>query len=66
MVVLIVGCAFINKVGGMVSFESYLGFLLLIVMVGMGFWLLAFIVMVVVPYGLWGAIRAHFSTKKKR
>ncbi|WP_454980967.1 hypothetical protein [Capnocytophaga haemolytica] len=50
----------------MVSFESYLGFLLLIVMVGMGFWLLAFIVMVVVPYGLWGAIRAHFSAKKKR
>ncbi|SFN88673.1 hypothetical protein SAMN05444369_10454 [Capnocytophaga haemolytica] len=50
----------------MVSFESYLGFLLLIVMVGMGFWLLAFIVMVVVPYGLWGAIKERFSAKKKR
>jgi|GEM_PF-2785486 hypothetical protein len=50
----------------MVSFESYLGFLLLIVMVGMGFWLLAFIVAVVVPYGLWGAIKERLSAKKKR
>ena len=54
-----------NKEHAMFTFEQYLGFILFLTILTIGFWLMIFLIGFVIPYWLSGNLIEWFKERKK-
>lgn len=54
-----------NKIYTVIEFDQYLGFLAFLLILGIGFWLMIFLLTFVVPYWLTGNLFEYLRERKQ-
>jgi len=55
----------LNKIYTVIEFDQYLGFLAFLLILGIGFWLMIFLLTFVVPYWLTGNLFEYLRERKQ-